>query len=270
MQKSIFRTSIVLICLGFCVLSINAKISYLPKYYTQISLEEDSTYVLDSTITRDLALHAKDNRFSIYVMHDSLTKERVKAIKSYKTAQVFSSIAMATGFISAVTTPLSTPWDVFQYQNNLSTIAAATFLKYSSSIKAESLQQLPISILITNNSDKEIFVNDMSRGLVWYIRAYGSLCLNSGNPDINLLRISNVDTTNPQIAYAIIQSANYLYKTNLEYENANYWFIRIDKETLSGNWISRYFQIDKITMEEVELKSYDEIESIRRFDKKNK
>ncbi|MBR5466008.1 MAG: hypothetical protein IKU79_01145 [Bacteroidaceae bacterium] len=86
--------------------------------------------------------------------------------------------------------------------------------------------------MVENNSDQEVVVNDLNRGLVWYIPAHNYLLLNMGKlPQACLLRISNTDPLHPSVKYAIVASACYTVKYTVAYEDDDCWIFLIDEET---------------------------------------
>ena len=70
----------LLVILIFITGQVGAKLQYIPNYYSLISLEDDALIAADSTFLRECALSPEDERFTIFVMHDTITKERIKAI----------------------------------------------------------------------------------------------------------------------------------------------------------------------------------------------
>lgn len=223
------RVFYILTLLLLCTLQMNAKWAYVPVYYTNIVMEDSLSISSDTCYLNTSSLSPCDNRFTITVLHDSLTDERIKAIQRIKAAKVLSNIAIVAGTISAVTSialaPL-TPLDAFRqsinYTNSLSVTGSAAFLSMLSESSLNSLQKLPISICIQNNSEHEITINDMSRGLFWYVRAYGRIFLSVGNPELNKFRIANADVLNPQPCYLAIDACNGVSNEEIRFEDEVY------------------------------------------------
>jgi hypothetical protein len=85
--------------------------------------------------------------------------------------------------------------------------------------------------MIENNSDQEVIVNDLNRGLVWYIPAHNYLLLNMGKlPQACLLRISNVDALHPAVKYVTIGSASFTVKCTIAHEDDDCWIYLLDEE----------------------------------------
>lgn len=85
--------------------------------------------------------------------------------------------------------------------------------------------------MIENTSNQEIVVNDLNRGLVWYIPVDCYLLLNMGKlPQACLLRIANTDPLQPAVKYATIGSASYSMKFTVAYEDEDCWIYLLNEE----------------------------------------
>ena len=90
--------------------------------------------------------------------------------------------------------------------------------------------------MIENTSDKEIVVNDLNRGLVWYIPPQCYLLLNMGKlPQACLLRIANTDPLHPAIKYVTIGSASFSLKFTIAYEDEDCWIFLLNEESQDDN-----------------------------------
>lgn len=86
--------------------------------------------------------------------------------------------------------------------------------------------------MIENNGTQEIVINDLNRGLVWYVPAQSYLLLNMGKlPQACLLRIANTDPLQPAIKYVTIGSASFSVKFTVAYEDEDCWIYLLDEET---------------------------------------
>ena len=85
--------------------------------------------------------------------------------------------------------------------------------------------------MIENTSKQEIVINDLNRGLVWYVPANSYLLLNMGTlPQACLLRIANTDPLQPSIKYVTIGSASLSMKFTVAYEDDDCWIYLINEE----------------------------------------
>lgn len=123
--------------------------------------------------------------------------------------------------------------------------------------------------MIENTSNQEIVVNDLNRGLVWYVPANSYLLLNMGKlPQASLLRIANTDPLQPSVKYVTIGSASYSMKYTVAYEDEDCWIYLLNEEVskdedvldfsrmlgASGNVFStHYIKRDKDTFQETHM-----------------
>lgn len=241
-----------------------AKISYIPHCYTHISLEDNGVTTKDSTIFNELIVSTIDNRFTLVVAHDSLTQERIKAIKKAKAAYGLSVAAAVLGGITSSLSAMQTPltqidakWQAMNYTKGMGTMVSSSYWAYVNKAKTNTLQKLAINIIFINNTDKEMCINDMARGLIWYIRPYGTLTLSVGNPEINSFRIAYANQLEPCVSYAIIQGANNLEEVVLTYEDDEYWIYEYTPKHQASAMPTFYVICDKKTMSK-KLVKYEE------------
>ena len=249
MKMKKFLLSVLLLC--FYVTCVIAKTTYIPTYYSQIEITENGVSQCDSSITREISMFANDERFTITVLHDSVTAERIKAIKRMKAASGWALAAGVMGGVSAGLNPLRNGRDAVTYMNSMNTIASSSMLRIAAIEELEELKHVSISIIITNNSDREMTINDMNRGLIWYVRPHEYLNLDVGNPEINKLRIAyNDDCKDQQVSYVTVQTANFLSKEELAYEDDKIWIIPIYDDY---NYLAKYLVIDKTSFIEANM-----------------
>lgn len=124
--------------------------------------------------------------------------------------------------------------------------------------------------MIENNGDQDIVINDLNRGLVWYVPPRSYLLLNMGKlPQACLLRISNTDPMHPALKYVTIGSACVSVKYTLAHEDEDCWIYVLNEEKFSDDpdkldfrrlqgesnpYLSiRYIKRDKDTFNEVPM-----------------
>ncbi len=85
--------------------------------------------------------------------------------------------------------------------------------------------------MIENTGTQEIVINDLNRGLVWYLPPQSYLLLNMGKlPQACLLRITNNDAQNPSLRYVTIGSASFDLKLTIAYEDEDCWIYLLNEE----------------------------------------
>lgn len=269
--------------------NLTAKTTYVPTYYTQINIEGDGVSYSDSTVRRELTMIANDGRYSITILHDSVTAERVKAIKKMKAAAGWATAAAVISGVSASLNPMRTSWDAVNYMSDMNTMASSSMLHVAAKENAASLQRVQVNIIVENLSDREMVINDMKRGLTWYVPAHNYIQLSVGNPEVNKLRIAYADCQEQKKDYITIQAANYLEKQTISYEDEHFWFVPKYKsltgdknisvgrvgtgQNSAGDILDHYEQVNKITFEH-KLYTIDEFKNLKKTmkedEKKNK
>ncbi len=138
---------------------------------------------------------------------------------------------------------------------------------------------LACEYMIENTGTQEIVVNDLNRGLVWYLPAQSYLLLNMGAlPQACLLRIANNNPLQPSVKYVTIGSASYETKLTIAYEDDDCWIYLLNEEKNLGEdklnftrmlgtsddvLLTRYIKRDKDTFRETRM-TQDEVYAIIR------
>ncbi|MDE5560970.1 MAG: hypothetical protein K2J00_04085, partial [Bacteroidaceae bacterium] len=90
---------------------------------------------------------------------------------------------------------------------------------------------LACEYMIENVGDKEVVINDLNRGLVWYVPAHSYLLLNMGClPQACLLRIANTGSEQPDIKYVTIGGGSFSLKLTVAHEDDYCWIFLLDEE----------------------------------------
>lgn len=138
--------------------------------------------------------------------------------------------------------------------------------------------------MVENSSNREIVVNDLNRGLVWYIPPKSYLIIDAGRlPYACLLRIANTDPLQPAVKYATIGSGCFSMKYTVAYEDEDCWIYTAGQEItvrssendftyaigLKDTGIkSVYIYLDKNTFMETEMTENEVLSFIKKHKKK--
>lgn len=246
MNRRLFTILYLLFAVIYC---LSAKTTYIPNYYTQINIQGADGKYVDSTYMRDLEYYPEDDRYTITVRHEAPTTDDIKAIKSMKAAIGWTTAsAILSAGAAAWLNPMITSWDAVHYMNSMGNMVSSSFMHVAAMNAAQEMQKMPITLFVNNNSEREMTVNDMNRGLTWYIPPHSFIQLRVGNPDVNKLRIAYADCENQKVDYVTIQACNTLFKQTIEYEDDTRWIYPIRK-TLNDETgeIMYYESLDKET-----------------------
>lgn len=240
MKKMFF---LLVLCLSLFYIPISAKTTYIPTYrnYLHIVNNGDTMAVVNNL--SDLELNDVSGLFTLRIEQEDVNHEKVKAIKRAKRAAgwlTFSAVMLG------VATAYSN--NTIQYMVNRANFELVSDLAAIYTVNSVAEQILEINFWIDNNTDGELFVNDMDRGLVWCILPRQSLKLKLNNPEASRLRIS--DAKSDFVRYATAVAGSKVTKYTISYEDDDIWIVPfyIDEEVESYGYASvltKYIRIRK-------------------------
>ena len=225
-----------------------SKTTYIPMYrtYMHIVTGGDTIAVTNNLDTLELA--DPEGMFTLRIDHEDVTKQKVKAIKRAKRASGWATFAAVMSGISTTFSDNS-----LQYLVRLrnAEIASAMAVIYNANTKEE--QTLEITAWIDNNTNGELMVCDMERGLTWWILPMQSLELKLNNPEASQLRIS--DPKSDHVRYATIIAGSKVSKRELDIETDDYWYSPVYKEgdVHKSDNLLYYIRISKADYSEVQM-----------------
>lgn len=241
------RKVLFLIVVLMSGISVMAKSTYIPKYRTYIHIVDGSDTIVIANYLKDLELKDSRGMFNIAVEHEEVTKEKVKSIKRAKRA---ANLAAFSAVMSGASTAFSQ--NSLQYMVRSTNTRIASQLADIYSLNANAEQLLNIDALIENTSSEELIVNDMERGLTWYVRPSQSLTIKLNNPEVTNLRISDVH--NNQVRYAMVTAGSVAEQWDIEWEDDSCWIVIVYKVKYSDNKkIAHYKRISKEDYTEMDM-----------------
>lgn len=224
---------------------LNAKTTYIPKYRSYIHIVDKGDTISVANILPELALDDKNGMFSIRLEHEIVTDDKVKTIKRAKRAAGWATLSAVISGVSAAFSDNS-----LQYMLRSTTARLSSELAgfYTASANAE--KTLDVYMWVDNTTDDELVVNDMDRGLIWYILPHQSLKLKLFNPDASRLRIS--DPKNDIVRYAVIAAGSCVAKWGVAWEDDDYWIVEsaLDGTPVTDSVVSYYIKINKADFSE--------------------
>lgn len=259
------RKLFILIGLMITVEIAMAKTTYIPKYTSYIHIVNGNDTIVVADSVSEIELAERSGLFSIRVEHEEVNKEKVKAIKRAKRAVGWMSFSAA---MSSVSTSLSSNNLQYYVRSQNTNVAFHLLDLYNNNAIKE--QKLNTDVWIDNTSDKEIMINDTERGLMWYVKPRQTLHITPNNPDVQSLRISDINNQN--VNYAVIATGNYTLKWEVEWEDSNSWIVSIYKDSYNEyayDKLDRYRRINKATFVEEDM-TIDEYKSFIAEEKRKK
>lgn len=229
---------LITLILLFGWLTIESKTTYIPTYYSYIHIKQGTDTFAISGKRASLETYSFDKRFTVSVHHEDVTHEKVKAIKRAKAAAGWSLFGTVMSTIA--------PGKRGSVFSRIQDFRQASLLTMIDAENAKAEQVLEVEIWIDNNSDNELMINDMIRGLVWYLQPHQSIQFEIGNPDMASLRISDIN--NSMIEFVTVGAGSSVKKEFISYEDDECWVVDIYRKNVSidmptepvaYNWISK-------------------------------
>ena len=211
----------ILLVFAFFAYNAFSKTTYIPVYRTLIQVIANNDSLIKSSKLMSTELISQDKTVRIYIQHEDITKEKVKAIKRAKMAAGFAEFATITSAASAALSAGSPDYYLRYLDAEYSSLLAEMYHK-----NAVAEQKLDVYMWIDNVSDQEIMINDLERGLTWYVKPKESMKYKLSNPDVKNLRISNVNPNNMSVKYVNVGVGSFAEKTDIGYEDDKIWVTR--------------------------------------------
>ena len=246
------------------VCSLTAKTTYIPIYRSYIHIVNGTDTSAVSNNLMDLETADENGMFKIYIEHEDVTKEKVKAIKRAKRTAGWATFSAV---MSGISTAFSRNSLQYMIRSTTTRIAAQLADIYNKNAHAE--QTLLIDTWIENTSEDELMINDMERGLVWFVRPSEYLHLQLNNPDVANLRISDVHHNN--IRYALVAAGSLVEKKEIEWEDDTCWIYGVwgNLGFTEVRVVDYYVRISKEDYSEKEM-SIEEFKAYKKKMKGNK
>lgn len=138
------RFFVIFFCIVF-VFGAKAKTTYIPFYRSSISITENGTTKTVDGQSNQLSLSTGDNGVKFTILHELVTKDKVKSIKSAKSNAGWTAFAVG-----------------LSQGNGTTEAVSGTKIINSANDAADEAKHLTIELLIENNSDEDIFVGDIN------------------------------------------------------------------------------------------------------------
>lgn len=259
-------------------MSSMAKIGRIPTYRSFVYWIQgvDTLYTEDNTILHESV--SPDGTVVVRVRHED--RQQGVSFKSMERMAPWHSVLARRGGLRAIVNQGKANTDAMMpmkmetgFTDNALSVAAL----------AQMTDRLEMNFaceyMIENTGTQEIVINDLNRGLVWYLPAESYLLLNMGTlPQACLLRIANNNPLQPAVKYVTIGSASFEMKLSIVHEDENSWIYVLNEEAGNDNGRldftrvfghsdaglrTRYIKRDKDTFQETHM-TQDEVYAIIR------
>jgi len=268
-----YNVLLILLLLSF---SCYAKSTYIPRYFSKIIRVQGEDIDSIESLKQELS-YDDMNGCVVSIIHEEVDKERIKSIKRAKAAAGWANFALGLSAFSAGMNSFgNSGLSARLYTDARINMQNSAMLSANASNTANELQQLSVSVLIENNSTNEIYVNDMLAGRIWFIPANSYVTVPIPNGMSTPLRIALSFNSDSQPQYYYVFASSKLNKTEIMYENDDYWVFPIIETTIDYiepvETIKGYSILNKTTFAEqvVSQKEANEFVRMRKQEDKQK
>lgn len=201
-------------------IAVQAKWTLVPRYSSYIEISEQSDTLDKRSINTTLYRDDTQGMFRVAIIHETLTRERIKYIKRMQTATALSSLAT----ILSSTSVFSSDWHQ-RFNGRLQTYINASLTEIYER-NANEAKRLEIDAWIENTCDEELMIAEQERGLMWFLRPGQTLRFSISNPDILQLRVSTL--SQKRIHYVTMAAGSFLREARVEYEDDDCWVFPLE------------------------------------------
>lgn len=212
------KKEIIFLLLYFCTIDALGGTSYIPIYHSYISIYSATGDTIKEEISKQRELIVSTKNFDLCVIHEAITKEKVRSIKSKKRAAKWMAVSSVLSSISSLSSGSLVGFEARLANARVSSLMSNVYAK-----NARTEQVLKVQVQFQNRSEHEMIVADTERGLVWYVKSGGSFCTELSNPDVAQFRIGYVNNSVGEPVYATLCGGSTLSKMNVIYEDEDYW-----------------------------------------------
>ena len=243
----------------FLALQAQGKTTYIPSYANRLILIENGKIDTIDNQQRVLARSSQDGAITCSLVQQVVTPELVKAIKSAKSAAGWAMVAAGFSAASAgysIGRMNSRPVDGFMVSNyvNAHELTGAS-LDYSASAmaQAEDLKMLYVDLLVKNDSEKELLITDMDKGLVWFVMPHNEMALHLSKGEEGHFRIAPCGALDENVKYINAVATSTLEKYTIGLETDLFWYIPMSEKAVQNlnfpTYIKGgYIRVDKESM----------------------
>ncbi len=167
-MKKLFL-NLMFVC--FFAIHVQAKTTYIPTYDNRIIMIENGELDSVSNQTHSLTMASKDRLITCTLAQQVVSEELVREIKQAKSAAGWAMVAAGLSSFNAgmaqnqMNHTHNKGWAMQRYVDARENTNASIAASASATAQAEDLKTLLLDLVVKNNSQKEMLITDMDRGL---------------------------------------------------------------------------------------------------------
>ena len=246
-------------CIGFFAVHIQAKTTYIPTYDNRLILIENGEVDSLTNKSHQLMMSTKDGLITCTLAQQVVSNDLVHEIKQAKNSAGWAMVAAALSSVnegmaqSQMNNGYNKGWAMQNYVNARETTNASVASSANASAQAEDLKTLLLDLVVKNNSQKEMLITDMDRGLVWFVLPNCEVRLPLLKGEECHFRISSCNPLDENVKYVNAFGTSTLEKYTISLETDISWYVPISNKALKGlrfetDQRNGYIKIDKETM----------------------
>lgn len=230
----------VVVSFFICVFAMftQAKTTYIPTYDNRLILIENGE--MESLVNKanSLVMFSKDGLITCTLTQQVVSQDLVHDIKRFKKAAGWAMVAAAFSSVSegmaqnqmnsGYNKGLAMQNYVNARENTKTSLAASADAK----AQAEYLKTLLLDLVVRNNSDKEMIITDMDRGLVWFVLPNCEVRLPLLKDEESHFRISSCNPMDENVKYINALGTSTLEKYTIGLETDISWYVPLSNKAL--------------------------------------
>lgn len=254
------RKSVLILFVCVFAFHIQAKTTYIPTYDNRLILIENGEVDSMTNKTHSLMMSSKDGLIACTLAQQVVSQDLVRDIKRAKNAAGWAMVAAALSSFSEGmaqsqmnNSSYNKGWAMQNYVNARENTNASLAASANANAQVDDLKMLLLDLVVRNNSQKEMMITDMDRGLVWFVLPNCEVRLPLLKDEECHFRISSCNPLDENVKYINAHGTNTLEKYTIGLETEMYWYVPISEKAAKGlRFISNkkegYIKIDKETM----------------------
>ena len=243
----------------FLTIHVQAKTTYIPTYDNRILLVENGEVDSLTNKAHSLMMSSKDGLITCTLAQQVVSQELVRDIKRAKNAAGWAMVAASLSSVnegmaqSQMNSGYNKGWAMQNYVDAREHTNASLAASADAKAQAEDLKTLLLDLVVMNNSQKEMLITDMDRGLVWFVLPNCEVRLPLLKDEECHFRISSCNPLDENVKYINAFGTSTLEKYTVSLETDISWYVPVSSKALKGlrfetDQRNGYIKIDKETM----------------------
>lgn len=247
----------IIVC--FFAIQGGAKTTYIPTYDNRLILIENGEVDSLKNQKHSLSMASKDGLVTCTLAQQVVSEDLVRDIKRAKNSAGWDIVAatLSSAAEGAAITKMNSGrnngWATSSYVDARDATNSSLAASENAKAQAEQLKTLLLDLVVRNNSQKEMLITDMDRGLVWFILPNSEVRLPLLKDEECHFRISSCNPLDENVKYINALGTSTLEKYTIGLETDISWYVPVSDKAKKGlrfktDKQNGYIKIDKESM----------------------